>query len=173
MADNSVRLFKVLRDGKSCHGGDLAWSLPVRLPSGEWRPGEWQEIAGRLALCATGLHLTTQPIEWYLDGASVYLAEYDGEIDGDPARDTKVAVRRCRLVSESDWSDHQVYSEGSHVVRSGRCRAGGNATVEAGGNATVTSDIWHSNSAQVALSDLAAHVDRRNGKLVLRSAEAS
>ena len=46
-----------------------------------------------------------------------------------------------------------------------------NATVTAYGNATAISDRWHSESAVVALSQMAAHVDRRGGKLVLRAAE--
>jgi hypothetical protein len=38
-------------------------------------------------------------------------------------------------------------------------------------NASVVSDRYHSPSAVVALSQLAAHIDRRGGGLVLRCAE--
>jgi hypothetical protein len=40
-------------------------------------------------------------------------------------------------------------------------------------SAQAISDRWHSPSAKVALADLAAHIDRRDGKLVLRKAKAS
>jgi hypothetical protein len=51
-------------------------------------------------------------------------------------------------------------------------RATGSATVRATGSASVISSPYHSNSAVVALEDMAAHIDRRAGKVVLRKAKA-
>jgi phage gp45-like len=276
-------LFKVLRDGRSCHGGSLTWPLPSQNEDGSWTPGEWVEVSGPLSMCSNGLHLTTNPREWYVEAAQVYAAEYDGEIVRDDGSD-KVCVRRARLLSEVAWSDHGVYHEGHHdlygnaqatlygnaqarlygnaqatlygnaqarlydnaqatlygnaqatlsgnaqatlsgnaqATLSGNAQATlygnaqatlygnaqarlydnaqarlydnaqatlygnaqarlygnaqatlyGNAQATLYGNAQATSDRWHSPSATVALAQLAAHIDRRGGKLILRSAE--
>ena len=50
-------------------------------------------------------------------------------------------------------------------------RASDSAMVEAYDSATVISTPWHRNSAQVALSQMAAHVDRRGNRVVCRTAE--
>jgi hypothetical protein len=228
-------LFKVLRDGVSCHGGAMRWPLPERAADGSWTPGAWVEVRGALVLCENGLHLTSTPCDWYVGGSALYLAEYDGEIIDDGSN--KVCVRRARLVSVAHWSDHGVHHEGEHVITQGRVTAYGSASVTAydsasvtaygsasvtasgsasvtasgsasvtaydsasvtaydsasvtasgsasvraydsasvtaSGSATLISTSWHSDSAQIALSQLAAHVDRRGGTLVLRSAKAA
>jgi hypothetical protein len=252
-------LFKVLRDGVSCHGGAMRWPLPERAADGSWTPGAWVEVRGALVLCENGLHLTSTPCDWYVGGSALYLAEYDGEIIDDGSN--KVCVRRARLVSVAHWSDHGVHHEGEHVITQGRVTAYGSASVRAygsasvraydsasvtaygsasvtasgsasvtasgsasvtaydsasvrasdsasvtaydsasvtaydsasvtasgsasvraydsasvtaSGSATLISTSWHSDSAQIALSQLAAHVDRRGGTLVLRSAKAA
>jgi hypothetical protein len=180
-------LFKVLRDGRSCHGGSLTWPLPSQNEDGSWTPGEWVEVSGPLSMCSNGLHLTTNPREWYVEAAQVYAAEYDGEIVRDDGSD-KVCVRRARLLSEVAWSDHGVYHEGHHdlygnaqatlygnaqarLYGNAQATLYGNAQATLYGNAQATSDRWHSPSATVALAQLAAHIDRRGGKLILRSAE--
>jgi hypothetical protein len=220
-------LFKVLRDGVSCHGGAMRWPLPERAADGSWTPGAWVEVRGALVLCENGLHLTSTPCDWYVGGSALYLAEYDGEIIDDGSN--KVCVRRARLVSVAHWSDHGVHHEGEHVITQGRVTAYGSASVRAYGSAsvraydsasvtaygsasvtasgsasvtasgsasvtaydsasvrasdsasvtaydsaTLTSAPWHSDSALIALSQLAAHVDRRHGALVLRSAQTA
>jgi len=167
--DTRQALYKVLIGGASAHGGAMTWSLPTQGDDGTWTPGAWHEVDGPLVLCENGLHLTPTPADWYLDDSTLYAAEFDGDIVDNGSN--KVCVRRARLVSVAPWSDHGIYHEGEHVVTEGRVRASDSATVEASGSATVISTPWHSDSAQVALSHMAAHVDRRGDNLVLRSAE--
>ena len=85
-----VTLYKVLVGGRSCHGGDLAWSLPA-----DGKPGDWHEVAST-KMCERGLHLTSVPEAWWKDGAQLFEAEAEG-LSGDPAS-TKVVAKRARLV---------------------------------------------------------------------------
>ncbi|MBK9272828.1 MAG: hypothetical protein IPM48_14680 [Saprospiraceae bacterium] len=55
------KLYKILVDGRSCHGGDLKWSLPTK-KGNKWIPGEWHEVKGDLKICERGLHLTKKPL---------------------------------------------------------------------------------------------------------------
>jgi hypothetical protein len=93
--------YKVLKDGRSCHGGDLAWSLPRVVPeTGEIVPGDWHEVAGQLVLCERGLHLTTAPYKaWYCQGATVYEAEAR-DIAAWDRTDGKCVCRAARLLAE-------------------------------------------------------------------------
>ena len=87
------KYYKVLVDGKSCHGGDLIWSLPT-----ETEPGDWQEVSGTLILCERGLHVTTNPVHWWKDGCTVYEVEIDGEIGGRNDEKCKIVVPKVRLI---------------------------------------------------------------------------
>ena len=93
-------IFKVLTDnGLPAHGGSGAWPLP----KGDG-PGAWLEAEGALELCASGLHLTSDPLVWWKPNTRVYVAEADpvGAVsDGSD----KMAFRRARLVAEitTDW----------------------------------------------------------------------
>lgn len=90
-------LYKVLVNGKSCHGGDLEWSLPTQNADGTWTPGAWHEVEGEIVVCENGLHLTTQPYaRWMEWNATVYEAEGAGDSDSDD--DDKIAYRRARLL---------------------------------------------------------------------------
>ena len=130
--------YKVLVRGASCHGGSLAWSLPVEKKA-RWTPGEWHEVTGAIAVCSNGLHLTEKPINWWLTDADVYEAEYEGETDRESERDDKFAVRRCRLLRKLDWEQFDVYTTGEHTIAAGKAAiACGNSTVTAWGNSTVT-----------------------------------
>lgn len=84
-------LYKVLKDGQSCSGGTLAWSLP----DGD-TPGGWHEIDGGLVQCRNGLHLDYDPRHYYRNGSDVYLAEYEGETIG-PFGD-ELVCRKVRLL---------------------------------------------------------------------------
>ena len=222
MADITAPLYKVLVDGSSCRGGDMAWPLPTQGEDGAWTPGEWVKLNSRrkLVLCANALHLTDQPAAWYLPNAQCWQVEYRGEVVGelDGGWQSKIGVREARLLRPVAWEDVCVWTEGGHTVKSGVARASGSASVTASGSASVTaydsasvtaygsasvtaydsasvtaydsasvtaydsasvtaydsatviSTPWHSDSAQVALSDMAAHVDRRGGKVVCRVA---
>lgn len=165
-----VRLFTVLVDRMSYYGGSMEWSLPTKNDDGTWIPGEWMEVTGDLILCQNGLHLTREPYTWFVEGAMVFAAEHDGEIISDGSN--TVAVRRARLLAEAVWSDHGVFHEGEHALSSNAtARLYDNATARLSGNATVVSDEWHSYSAKVALSQMAVHVDRRGGRIVVRMAQ--
>ena len=184
----STPLYKVLVNGASCHGGSMEWPLPTQAEDGTWTPGEWVRVEGALIECQNALHLTDQPAAWYQPGGQCWLAEHRGEMVGvlSGTWQSKIGVREARLMRPVIWDEVAVWSEGDHTIKSGVGRAFGsatvtafgnatvtafgNATVEAFGNATAISDRWHSESAVVALSHMAAHVDRRGGKLVLRSA---
>lgn len=92
--------YKVLGpDGASAHGGSLAWSLPTRDEDGAWTPGEWHEVAGAIALCRNGLHLTADPMQWPIVGMRVFAAEAAG--DSATGADDKSAHRRARLLKET------------------------------------------------------------------------
>ena len=176
------RLYKVVGAAhESIHGGAFSWD--AYLPDGS-KPGAWTpELEGDLVLCQHAYHLTTEPYEWWREGSLVYAAEGRGS---PVAGEDKRGYRAVRLLREVPWSDFQVFSEGTHTVTSGRCRAwgsatvrawdsatveaSGSATVQASGSATVESTRWHDAKAQVALQGMAAHIDRRDGRLRLRGA---
>src|SRR5690606_7506155 len=131
--------YKVLLHGRSCHGGDCEYALPVQREDGTWEPGEWMpEIRGPLALCAHGYHLTREPARWWREGAECYVAEWDGEHVGDGG--DKIAVRRCRLLrrlTAVELASLRVFVEGSHQVSDGIAWAYGSARVRAHGSAQV------------------------------------
>ncbi len=87
----TVALFKVLVDGKSCHGG--SYTYPAL---GEWTPAKTPMV------CYSGYHLTTSPLRWWKSRTTLYLAEGDGPIscEGD-----KASFSRVRLIEEvtRDW----------------------------------------------------------------------
>jgi len=89
-----MKLYKVLIEGKSCHGGNLSWPLPK---SG--RPGDWVSIdeSAKLKLCSSGIHLCEHPWkDWAKWGCDVYEAEGYGErLNGGD----KIAFRKARLIS--------------------------------------------------------------------------
>jgi hypothetical protein len=133
-------LFKVLVNGRSCHGGDFEWSLPTAD-----KPGDWHEVTGELSLCSNGFHLTYAPAAWWVHGQSceVYEAEHDGELIGPDNDGTeKVCVRRVRLlrrVSDAELPRYNVFLSGDgHVASSGVAVASGSASVRAYGSASVT-----------------------------------
>lgn len=88
-----VKYYKVLVDGKSCHGGTFTWSLPT-----EDMPGDWNSVEGAIKLCENGLHVTTNPNHWWKDGCTVYEVEIDGEIGGRDDAKAKIVVPKVRLL---------------------------------------------------------------------------
>jgi hypothetical protein len=87
-----MKLYKILVNGESSHGGNLKWSLPKN-----GKPGKWNEVKGDLKICNKGLHLTSKPYNWYKWGCTNYEAEAKGikEWDGD-----KCVARKVRLLKE-------------------------------------------------------------------------
>lgn len=88
------KYYKVLVDGKSCHGGNLEWSLPT-----EGKPGDWHSVDGKIILCQNGLHVTTNPSHWWKDGCTVYEVEIEGEIGGREDSKAKIVVPKVRLLA--------------------------------------------------------------------------
>lgn len=86
-----MKLYKILENGKSCHGGSLEWSLP------NGHPSDWQEIKGNLSMCSNGIHLTDKPSKWFRWNCSIFEAEYKGEILWDK-NESKCCVRKARLL---------------------------------------------------------------------------
>jgi len=85
-------LFKVLVNGRSCHGGDAQYPLP----------GQWT-LPLNPSCCKSGWHLTSDPLRWWVPQATLWLAEGDGLLDGDGS--DKAAFERVRLVEQitRDW----------------------------------------------------------------------
>lgn len=145
--------YKVLVRGRSCHGGDIEYSLPTQRDDGTWEPGEWMpEISGPLELCVNGYHLTSDPARWWQEGAECYVAEWDGEYIGDGH--DKIVVRRCRLLrplTADELAALRVFVEGSHKVSNGIAAASGSARIWASGCA----HVWAHGSAKVDASESA------------------
>ena len=80
------RLYKILNhDAKSAHGGEMDWTpyLPryiwnTTFTDGKWQSGKWLTIAGDLSMCKNGLHLTSEPLRWFIKKGRIFLAEYKG-----------------------------------------------------------------------------------------------
>jgi hypothetical protein len=85
------KLYKVLSNGKSCHGGKFKWSLPE-----DDKPGEWTPAIDDVEICKKGYHLTTHYAHWSdRDNVEVYEAEGDVvKFDGYD----KVVCSRARLL---------------------------------------------------------------------------
>lgn len=177
------------------------WPLPTQQADGSWEPGGWVEVDLPLRMCANGLHLTTDPVRWYADGTQVYYAAYDGGCLADGNQRCVQRARLlapvdwsqlglyldgAHLVSRGSvraFGSATVEATGAAVVSAGQhatVRAYGWATVvayddamvQACEHATVISTEYHHDSAVVRLAQRATHIDRRNGKLVLRTANA-
>ena len=129
-------LFKILKDGRSCHGGELAWELPTQQTDGSWVPAEWREIAGPLSLCSHGFHLTTAPNKWWLDGVTAWIAESDGESISSEEKSCHRRVRLMRPASEKELADHGVFPFGMHRLSSGHSTLSGDATATLCGHAS-------------------------------------
>ena len=130
-------LFKVLKDGRSFHGGNLAWSLPTE-DGDRWIPGEWHEVSGG-SICGAGvLHVTTEPAKWYAKDAVVFVAECEEKVG---EREDKQGFRKVRLLRPLTTEELErvgIYLVGEFLHKKGFAIAMGNATVKAWGNATVT-----------------------------------
>src|SRR3989338_8534053 len=93
MHDEGAKLYKVLVNGRSCHGCNMEWSLPSVKG-----PGKWHQFDGQIEICRSGLHLTTAPYQsWMLWGARVYEVEAQGIIE---LQEDKCVCRRARLIRE-------------------------------------------------------------------------
>ena len=132
----SATMYKVLRDGRSCNGGEHEWSLPTKNGDGEWTPGDWHEHDGALSMCHSGFHITSDPPQWWDTGRDVFEVEHDGYVVEDGG--DKICVSRVRLVRQvEDLSEVRIYGPGRHVHKGGRGLALAGSSVEARGNSSV------------------------------------
>jgi hypothetical protein len=94
------KLYKVLSNGKSCHGGEFEWSLPE-----DGKPGEWTPIIDDAIMCERGYHLTTHYAHWS-DKNDVKVYEAEGDVVEFDGHD-KVVCSRARLLKrvENPFSD--------------------------------------------------------------------
>ena len=99
------RLFKVLTH--DCKSTIALFDYTPYLPhyrwnkdftAGKWIPGKWMEHDGALRLCNSGLHLTSDPLRWFVKKGRVFLAEYEGEFLHDNSG--KCCFNRVRLLCE-------------------------------------------------------------------------
>jgi hypothetical protein len=95
------KLYKVLVDGESCHGGEFKWSLPK-----DDKPGEWTPIIDDAIMCKRGYHLTTHYAHWS-DKEKVEIYEAEGDVI--EFRYDKVVCSRVRLLRrvENPFSDER------------------------------------------------------------------
>ena len=87
------KLFKVLNERKSCHGGNHTW-----------KENEWVKVEGKLIPCQHGIHLCREQdlIEWL--GPEIWAAEYQG--DEFIIHENKVVVREARITTKyENWND--------------------------------------------------------------------
>ena len=90
-------LYKVLVDGRSCHGGEMVWSLPSE------QPGEWMRYEGKPIICECGIHLTNKFEKWLKVGCKIYEAEAEGIAEWEGDKCVCQAARLIREVPAPDW----------------------------------------------------------------------
>ena len=123
------KLYKVLVNGESCHGGNMVWDLPKQLKNGKWKPGKWHKVDGAISVCERGLHLTTDPSQWLVGGCSIYEAEARGIKDW---ADNKCVCSSARLIKKVTFNTGV---ENSGEYNAGNWNAGyGNAGYGNAGN---------------------------------------
>ena len=165
-AQQPRKLYKVLVDGKSCYGGTLAWSLPS-----DGAPGDWHRVDGQLSMCNRGIHLTSDPASWWVNGCRVYEAEAEeiAGVDGD----SKTLCRGARLMRELtdaiELQSLRIYTSGSHQISSGKIVASGSASVEASDSASVRA----SDSASVRAYGSASVVAYGSASVSMASGQAT
>jgi hypothetical protein len=100
-------LYKVLNaDGRSCHGGDLAWPLPT-WTGHAWKPGKWLPRIDDIVACQRGYHVCEgrDLIQWLHERIWVIEAAPNAEWvrHGD---DKWVTGGPVRLVAGTAWDDY-------------------------------------------------------------------
>jgi hypothetical protein len=80
-------LFKVLVEGKSCHGGGYAYPL-----------GKWTPKIDKPSCCNVGYHLTADPLRWWRPKANLYVAAARGPLAGNGS--DKAAFQSVKIGAE-------------------------------------------------------------------------
>lgn len=102
------KLYKVLVDGQSAHGGMFTWSLPEPDGDGGWIPGEWSPRIDDVKICKVGYHLTYTPEQWLTYGCGAYEAGTDSVSDWEGDKIVCHSARLLRPAPEmipSYWRD--------------------------------------------------------------------
>ena len=165
-----MRYYKVLKNGKSFHGGDMSWPLPV-----EGNPGEWVKHSGYISPCRSGLHVTTEPARWMDVGADVFEVEVSGDIVPCDTADKFVCreLRLAKKLSESELIPLNVFSSGTHEIKNAYAFCYGSSKVNAYGSSTVYAResscvTIKSKSVKVTCNGYSVSIDRSNdGKPVV------
>jgi hypothetical protein len=99
-----TRYFKILVDGKSCHGGNSTWSLP----EGD-KPGDWMPKLTKIEPCVRGYHIVEayQILQWLKKDCQIFEVEVYGKVIS--RDDDKHVCGKVRLVKQMKW-DSEVYS---------------------------------------------------------------
>ena len=97
-------LYKILVNGRACHGGDFAYSLPTE-KNGIWTPGDWHKVEGKTKLCSNGFHLTDKPGKWMKWGAEMYEVEAKGVGQWD-RDDAKCVASSVRLTKKAEMPEY-------------------------------------------------------------------
>lgn len=97
--------YKILKNGRSCNGGSLKWSLPT-----DGKPGDWHEVEGKLERCHNGLHVTTAPERFAPSKPSQSKAMqcFEAEYNGDTIAESdwgEIVARRVRLLKQVAWEE--------------------------------------------------------------------
>ena len=94
----AVALFKVLVDGKPCHGGDGAFEYPA---AGKPTP---EVDAPRC--CDSGYHLTSDPLRWWKPKAQLWLATVPDECEMNGDGSDKAAFSQVILLERvtREWA---------------------------------------------------------------------
>ena len=96
MSDTQT-LYKVLVNGKSCHGGDMLWPLPNGVPRG------WVKFEGKPKICASGIHLTNKYESWLKVGCTIYEAEAENISEWENDKCVCTAARLIKEVPKPNW----------------------------------------------------------------------
>ena len=94
---DTPKLYKVLVNGKSCHGGKMTWSLP------NGKPGKWHRFQGEPVICQSGFHLTTEPFRWYKLDCECYLSEAKEVLAWENDKCVAKSVRLLEKVQHPEW----------------------------------------------------------------------
>jgi len=160
----SGRAYKVLKSGRSFHGGELEWSLPAQR-EGVWTPGEWHSVEVELQEYTHGLHVTDDPAVWWSTDAGLQCFEVEYEEGVRVGTSDKICCRRVRLMRPvEDLTALRIANEGeynweinrnSHVFIYGSAKATvttygrSQATVKTLGSSQATVKMWNISQATV------------------------
>jgi len=85
-------LFKIVKDMKSCHGGDYVFKI-----------NEWTPIIKDASICSKGWHLTTMPYKWFVWGCSIFESEAKNIIGWSEDKCVCDSIRLLREIPKPVW----------------------------------------------------------------------